>query len=145
VLQAVVTQVGEVPVGEVVERHDEYKRDRHRRCRCCHEPAGSRMRVHESQRHTTSSRACHSRIRVPELQVAAIEQEVEDRAQVAQAIGAVVSGVEDLTADVLAGCCMAAPDSALDRWQKAYGTEDLGHLIDRAFDALVADSGPPST
>ncbi len=79
--------------------------------------------------------------RTPELQAAAVEQEIEDQVQIAQAILAVVPHVDALTADVLAGCCMAALDSALDHWQAADGSEALGPLIDRAFEALTNPLG----
>lgn len=75
----------------------------------------------------------------PQIHAAAVEQDFQDRAELAAAFAeamALPSGA--LVADVLAGCCMAALDAAFEHWQRADETAALRTLIHEAFEPLLA-------
>lgn len=73
----------------------------------------------------------------PQVHAAAVEQDFRDRAELARGIVQTAAAADALTADVLAGCCMAALDAALDHWQRADGTADLRAIVHAAFAPLV--------
>jgi AcrR family transcriptional regulator len=76
----------------------------------------------------------------PQVHAAAVEQEFRDRDALARGFEQVLapaSGSRALTADVLAGCCMAALDAALDHWQRADGASDIHELVHAAFAPLT--------
>ena len=81
--------------------------------------------------------------RTAQIHAAAIEQQFQDRDELAQAFalvrGANTRGLED---DVLAGACMTALDGALNHWQMSDGSENLATLLEKAF-AICFPSLPP--
>ena len=70
----------------------------------------------------------------PQVHAAAVEQDFEDRDELAQAF-AMVRGCKDrsLEDDVLAGACMAALDAAMNHWQNSNGELNLSSLLEQAF------------
>lgn len=74
----------------------------------------------------------------PQVHAAAVEQDFRDRAELARGFELVMAPSSTaLVADVLAGCCMAALDAALDHWQHGDGTADIRVLVHEAFAPLV--------
>ncbi|MGB0953466.1 MAG: TetR family transcriptional regulator [Planctomycetota bacterium] len=81
--------------------------------------------------------------RTAPIHAAAIEQQFEERDELAQAFaevrGSKIRGLED---DVLAGACMTALDGAFNHWQLSDGQENLATLIEKAF-AICFPGLPP--
>lgn len=70
----------------------------------------------------------------PQVHAAAVEQEFEDRDELAQAFAMVRGSKErSLEDDVLAGACMAALDAAMNHWQSSNGELNLSSLLEQAF------------
>ena len=77
----------------------------------------------------------------PQVHAAALAQDLRDRTDLARAFMDVMGPTSGaLVADVVAGCCMAALDAAIDHWQRAAGATDLRPLIHAAFAPLI-DAG----
>ncbi|MFK5955142.1 MAG: TetR family transcriptional regulator [Planctomycetota bacterium] len=70
----------------------------------------------------------------PQVYAAAVEQDLEDRDDLAGAFAMVRgSKTRSLEDDVLAGACMAALDAALNHWQESNGELNLSSLLEQAF------------
>ena len=79
----------------------------------------------------------------PQIHAAAIAQELRDRADLARAFAEATGAPSGaLVADVMAGCCMAALDAAIDHWQRAAGAADLRTLVHAAFAPLIGGGAP---
>ncbi len=83
--------------------------------------------------------------RTPQVYAATVEQSYTQHAHLAKALEG-AAGVDELTAGVVAGACLAAVDVAIGRWQESDGNTGLAVLLADAFDALAhaAPSGPPA-
>lgn len=70
----------------------------------------------------------------PGIWAAAAQQDRIDRAELAEGIAAIArQKTVDMRHDLIAAICLAALDTALDRWQQRDGTDDLADLIAEAF------------
>lgn len=72
----------------------------------------------------------------PAIWSAAALQDRRDRAELAEAVGA-VAGAPTLEADAVAALCLLALDLALEHWQRAEGQDRLADVIDASFEALA--------
>jgi len=71
-----------------------------------------------------------------QLHGAAIEADLDDRDELADALSSYVSSDSATAAPILAGAAMLALDIAFDRWQQLDGKQPLSELIDSAFENL---------
>ena len=75
----------------------------------------------------------------PQVHAAAVEQELADQAELAEAFAAVAGRkTPNLEDSVYAGACMAALSAAVEHWQAEKGKRQLPELIAEAFDSLTA-------
>ncbi|MEO1055510.1 MAG: TetR family transcriptional regulator [Actinomycetota bacterium] len=82
--------------------------------------------------------------RTPQVYAATVEQSYTQHAYLTKALEG-AADVDELTAGVIAGACLAAVDVAIGRWQESGGNTELAALLADAFDALAhaAPTGPP--
>ena len=72
------------------------------------------------------------------IHAAAVEQDLADRDELADALRHFLSKKQRDAAPLLAGAAMLALDIAFDRWQQLNGKTPLGKLIDAEFAKLAA-------
>ena len=73
----------------------------------------------------------------PQVHAAAVEQQLTDQAELAEAFASVAGRKRpNLEDSVHAGACMAALGAAIEHWQAEDGKHELPALIAAAFDAL---------
>jgi AcrR family transcriptional regulator len=73
----------------------------------------------------------------PPVHAAAIQKDLEERAELAAAFAAVGGRRKaSLQDDVSAGSCMAALDAAINHWQQSNGEKNLAELLKEAFAAI---------